>query len=178
MGNSICTGLLIYFWVPSSCFCHDQPLFRWNNPVQRCLPVGEAALSTPEAVVCFMHWLTDCFDVTDDDQRNIITQSIIFSFSIRPTPSCILHRAQQSSRSSAPVSRFASFGPSAFVALLGFVGNGVITVMINSPWQADRWWRLTRAEIIAVTLLSINLSDRSARFEFLQSASALCSNWP
>ena len=33
-------------------FLHsDQPLCGWNNPVQRCLPVGEAALSTPEAVV-------------------------------------------------------------------------------------------------------------------------------
>ena len=27
---------LIYFWVPSSCFCIiDQPLWGWNNPVQR-----------------------------------------------------------------------------------------------------------------------------------------------
>ena len=43
---------LIYFWVPSSCFCIVISLLRdRNNPVQRCSPVGEAALSTPEAVV-------------------------------------------------------------------------------------------------------------------------------
>ena len=31
---------LIYFWVPSSCFCIVISLWGWNNPVQRCLPVG------------------------------------------------------------------------------------------------------------------------------------------
>ena len=35
--------------VPSSCF--QQYASVVNNPVKRCLPVGEAALSTPEAVV-------------------------------------------------------------------------------------------------------------------------------
>ena len=34
------------------------------------------------------------------------------------------------------IAAFASFSSLLFVAL-GFVGNGVITVMINSPWQAD-----------------------------------------
>ena len=34
---------LIYFWVPSSCFCIVISLsLRVNDPVQRCLPVGEA----------------------------------------------------------------------------------------------------------------------------------------
>ena len=52
MGNSIYYSL-IYFWVPSSCFLHsDQPLSEGEIiPIQQCLPVGEAALSTPEAVV-------------------------------------------------------------------------------------------------------------------------------
>ena len=41
-------------------------------------------------------WLTDRFDVQPTTTSgNIITQSITFSFSIRLTPSCILHRAQQ-----------------------------------------------------------------------------------
>ena len=39
MGNSICTCSLIYFWVPSSCFCIVINIGE-NNPVQRCLPVG------------------------------------------------------------------------------------------------------------------------------------------
>ena len=84
MGNYLHCSL-IYFWVPSSCFLHsDQPLSGgWNNPVQRCLPVGEVALSTPEAVGGFTHRLTDCFDVQPTTTSgNIITQSIIFSFSI------------------------------------------------------------------------------------------------
>ena len=70
--------------VPSSCFCIViSPLWGWNNPVQRCLEVEEAALSTPEAVVASTHWLTDCFDVQPTTTSgNIITQSIIFSFSI------------------------------------------------------------------------------------------------
>ena len=38
-GNFICTCLL-HFWVPSSCFCIKIGLPGWNNPVQRCLPVG------------------------------------------------------------------------------------------------------------------------------------------
>ena len=45
---------LIYFWVPSSCFCIviSHSLWGWNNPVQRCLPVGEAALSAQAAGGC------------------------------------------------------------------------------------------------------------------------------
>ena len=45
---------LIYFWVPSSCFWYsDQPLSEGEIILfSGCLPVGgEAALSTPEAVV-------------------------------------------------------------------------------------------------------------------------------
>ena len=74
---------LIYFWVPSSCFgIVISPSGGWNNPVQRCLPVGEAALSTGGGGG-FTHWLTDCFDVQlTTTGGNIITQSIIFSFSI------------------------------------------------------------------------------------------------
>ena len=35
------------------------------------------------------------------------------------------------------IAAFASFSSLAFFVALGFVGNGVITVMINSPRQAD-----------------------------------------
>ena len=55
---------LIYFWVPSSCFCIVISLsLRWNNPVQRCLPVGERRLHYPRRKWYggFTHWLTDCF---------------------------------------------------------------------------------------------------------------------
>ena len=56
---------------------------RWNNPVHGCLPVGEAALSTPEAVR--LHALdrqTALMCSPTTTSGNIITQSIIFSFSI------------------------------------------------------------------------------------------------
>ena len=54
-----------------------------------------------------------------------------------------------------------------FVAL-GFVGNGVITVMINHAGKPGVM-QITRAEIIAVTLL-IHQSRAFRRFfEFLQS---------
>ena len=50
----ISSALLINILLGSfQLFLHsDQPLSEGEiNPVQRCLPVGEAALSTPEAVV-------------------------------------------------------------------------------------------------------------------------------
>ena len=52
----------------------------WNNPVQRCLPVGEAVLST----LAWLHALTDrplrC--ATDDDQRQHHHAEHHFQFSI------------------------------------------------------------------------------------------------
>ena len=133
----------------------DQPLWGWNNPVQRCLPVG-AALSTPEAVVA-SRGLTNCFDVQPTTTSgNIITQSIIFSFSIQLTPSCILHRAQQHHADASACQkrcRVRQLQFSGIFVALGFVGNGVITVMINSPWQADDDADNQSGEIIAVTLL-------------------------
>ena len=63
---------LIYFWVRASVvFLHsDQPLSEGEIiPFSGVCQSGEAALSTPEAVVSFTHWLTDCWCATDDDQR-------------------------------------------------------------------------------------------------------------
>ena len=51
------------------------------------------------------------------------------------------------------IAAFASFSSLAFFVALGFVGNGVITVMINSPWQADDDAD-NQSGIIAVTLLA------------------------
>ena len=75
---------LIYFWVPFQLFLHsDQPLSEGEIiPFSGVCQSGEAALSTPEAVVASMHRLTDCFDVQPTTTSGNITQSIIFSFSI------------------------------------------------------------------------------------------------
>ena len=87
---------LIYFWVPSSCFCIVINLsLGWNNPVQRCLPVGGGLHYPRRRRGGFTHWLTDCFDVQPTTTSgNVITQSIISALA-SVTPSCILHRAQQ-----------------------------------------------------------------------------------
>ena len=45
-------------------FLHsDQPLRGWNNPVQRCLPVGGGCIIHAGGGGGFTHWLTDRFDV-------------------------------------------------------------------------------------------------------------------
>ena len=73
---------LIYFWVPSSCL-HSDPasLWGWNNPVIVCQSGGG----------CIIHagggggftLFVNCFDVQPTTTSgSIITQSIIFSFSI------------------------------------------------------------------------------------------------
>ena len=50
-------------------FLHsDQPLSE-GQPVQRCLPVGGGCIIHAGGGGGFTHWLTDCFDATDDDQR-------------------------------------------------------------------------------------------------------------
>ena len=67
----------------SSCFCIVISPLRVNNPVQRCLPVGGGCIIHAGGGGGFTHWLTDCFDVQPTTTSgNIITQSIIFSFSI------------------------------------------------------------------------------------------------
>ena len=114
-------------------------LWGWNNPVQRCLPVR---LHSPRRRRRggFTHWLTD-HTLMCNRRRPAAASSrraSFFSFQHRLTPSCILHRAQQHPPQRICMWSIAvhSFGSLAFFVALGFVGN-VITVMINSPWQAD-----------------------------------------
>ena len=74
---------LIYFWVPSSCFCIVISLSLWGEIIPfMALPVGGGyIIQPPEAVVGFTHWLTDCFDV-QPTTTNIIKRASFFSFSI------------------------------------------------------------------------------------------------
>ena len=140
IGNSHLHCSLIYFWVPSSCFCIViSLLWGWNNPAQRCLPVGEAALSTPEAVVASRtDWQTA---LMCNRRRPAATSSRRASFSALASANSfvILHRAQQhhADASAMPHCCVRQLQFSGIFVALGFVGNGVITVMINSPWQAD-----------------------------------------
>ena len=147
---------LIYFWVPSSCFCIVISLsLRWNNPVQRCLPVGgEAALSTPEAVVASRtDWQTA---LMCNRRRPAATSSRRASFSALASANSFVYFASGAAASLTHLHvsncRVRQLQFSGIFVALGFVGNGVITVMINSPWQADDDAD-NQAEIIAVTLL-------------------------
>ena len=96
---------------------------------------GEAALSTPEAVVA-SRTDSDCFDVQPTTTSgNIITQSIIFSFSTALTLCvfCIERSVINTTHLHVSTAAFAALQFSGIFVALGFVGNGVITVMINSP---------------------------------------------
>ena len=133
MGQLYLHCSLIYF-VPSSCFC-IVIAFRWNNPNAAFASRGGDIHAGGGG---FTHWLTDCFWCKPTTTSgNIITQSIIFSFSISLNSSCILHHSNitlthlhVSNCRCSPASVLWHFCRAA-------VGNGVITVMINSPWQAD-----------------------------------------
>ena len=86
---------LIYFWVPS-CFCIVISLsLRWNNPVQRCLPVGGGCIIHAGGG-SGTHWLTDCADV-QPTRRPAATSSRRASFSALASANSFvyLHRAQQ-----------------------------------------------------------------------------------
>ena len=75
MGSASYLLSLIYFWVPSSCLHSDQPLSEGEIiPFSVVCQSGEAALSTPEAVVA-SRAVTDCFDVQPTTTSgNVITR--------------------------------------------------------------------------------------------------------
>ena len=123
-------------------FLHsDQPLSEGEIiPFSGVCQSGEAALSTPEAVVASRtDWQTADVQPTTTS-GNIITQrASFFGFSISLTPSCICIERSNITLTHLHVSncRVRQLQFSGIFVALGFVGNGVITVMINSPWQAD-----------------------------------------
>ena len=88
------SALLIALYFGSfQLFLHsDQPLWGWNNPVQRF--VGGRLHYPRRGGGGFTHWLTDCFDATDDDQRQHHHAEHHFQLQHQLTLR-ILHRAQQ-----------------------------------------------------------------------------------
>ena len=139
MGNSICTCSLIYFWVPSSCFCIDQPLSEGEIiPFSGVCQVGEAALSTPEAWVASFR-PGNFFDV----QPTTTSSSIIrrASFSALASANSFVYFASSAATSMTHLHvsncRVRQLQFSGIFVALGFVVCAVIPVMINSPWQAD-----------------------------------------
>ena len=88
------------------------------NPVQRCLPVGEAALSTPEAV-WWLHALTDGLTICNR-RRPAATSSRRASFSALASANSFVYftRAQQhhADASMSVIAAFASFSSLAFLS--------------------------------------------------------------
>ena len=118
----------------------SQPLSGGkNNPIQRCHLVGGGCVIHAESLVAS---LTDrlLWCATDDDQRQHHHRRASFSALAHPANSFVYfaHQAQHPRWPPCrPGHAFASFSSLAFFIALGFMGNGVITVMISSPWQAD-----------------------------------------
>ena len=127
-------------------FLHsDQPLWGWNNPVRRCLLPGqvEAALSTPEAVVASR---TDWQTALMCNRRPAATSSRRASFPALASANLFVYFASGAATSRwricmSVIAAFASPSSLAFCRALGFVGNGVITVMINGLRLSRRWCR-------------------------------------
>ena len=126
---------LIYFWVPSSCLHSDQPSEGEIIPFSGVCQSGEAALSTPEAVGQCTDWQT----VWCNRRRPAATSSRRASFSALASanPSHFTQRNITLTHLHVSNCRVRQLQFSGIFVALGFVGNGVITVMINSLWQAD-----------------------------------------
>ena len=126
---------LIYFWVPSSCFCIVISLSEGEIiPFSGVCQFGEAGTSTPEAVVASRtDWQTA---LMCNRRRPAATSSRRASFSALALPTSWWHRAAHHADAS-HVSNCRVRQLRLHFCRAGFVGNGVITVMINSPWQAD-----------------------------------------
>ena len=116
-------------------FLHsDQPLSEGEIiPGQRCLPVGGRLHVSRRRRGGFTR-LTGCFDVQPTTlwQRH---RRASFSALASTNSFVYLHRAQQHALTHlrSVIAAFASFSSALLFVALGFVGNGVITVMINSP---------------------------------------------
>ena len=83
--------------------------------------------------------LTDCWCATDDDQRQHHHAEHHFS-ALASTNSFVYFASSAATsrwRICMSVIAVRQLQFSGIFVALGFVGNGVITVMINSPWQAD-----------------------------------------
>ena len=163
-------------------FLHsDQPLSEGEIiPFSGVCQSGEAALSTPEAIVASRtDWQTA---LMCNRRRPAATSSRRASFSALASANSFVYFASSAatSRWHLHVSncRVRQLQFSGIFVALGFVGNGVITVMINSPWQADDDADNQSDNRGDSAHTSISLTVPPASLNFAIRLSALCSNWP
>ena len=169
-----------------SCFIViSYSLWGWNNP-SHTVSIrlrGEAALSTPEAVVASRARLTNCFwcAARHDDQRQ--HHHAEHHFQLRRQANSFVYFASSAATSRWRICmssncRVRQLQFSGIFVALGFVGNGVITVMINSPWQADDDADNQSGDNRGDSAHT-SMSDRSARFfEFCNQAVSLMLRQP
>ena len=132
---------LIYFWVPSGCFCivislSEGEIIRSAVSASR----GGCIIHAGGVVASRTDWQTA---LMCNRRRPAATPShhAEHHFQLWHQPNSFVYFASSAATSRwricmSVIAAFASFSSLAFLSL-GFVGNGVITVMINSPWQAD-----------------------------------------
>ena len=101
-------------------FLHsDQPLSgNWNNPVQRCLPVGGGCIIHAGGGGGFTHWLTDC--LMCNRRRPAATSSRRASFSALASANSFVYFASSAATSRwrimSVIAAFASFSSLAFLS--------------------------------------------------------------
>ena len=164
-------------------YASDQPLSEGEIiPFSGVCQSGGGCIIHAGGVGSFTHWLTDCFDVQPTTTSgNIITWA---SFSALASANSFVYFASSAATSRwricMSVVTFASFSSAGIFVALGFVGvNGVITVMINSPWQADDDADNQSGDNRGDSAhTSISLTVPPASLNFANRLSALCSNWP
>ena len=172
---------LIYFWVPSVVLHSDQPLSEGEIiPFSGVCQSGGGCIIHAGSGGSFTHdWQTA---LMCNRRRPAATSSRRASFSALASLTLRVFCIERSNIrwriciSNCRVRRLQFSG--IFVAL-GFVGNGVITVMINSPWQADddadNQAGDNRGDSAHTSISLI----RSARFFDLQSGCRpMLRNWP
>ena len=182
MGNSIRHCSLIYFWVPSSCFCIVISFSEGVGASCSAVSASRGRLHYPRrrGGGGFTHWLTDCFDVQNWRRPAATSSRRIFS-ALASANSCVFASSAATSRWRICMSVIAvrQLQFSGIFVALGFVGNGVITVMINSPRQAETMMQITRAgDNRGDLLIHQSLTVPPASLNFAIRLSALCSNWP
>ena len=180
-GQLLSACSLIYFWVPSSCFCIvDQPLSEGEIiPFSGVCQSGGSCIIHAGGGGGFTQTALMC-----NRRRPAATSSRRASFSaLASTNSFVYFASAQQHHADASCMSVLPRSPAsvhlAFFVALGFVGNGVITVMINSPWQADDDADNQSGDNRGDSAhTSISLTVPPASLNFAIRLSALCSNWP
>ena len=168
-------------------FLHsDQPLSPRGEiiPFSSVCQSGGGCIIHAGGNIGVTHWLTDWQCATDDDQRQHHHAEHHLHFSALASANSFVYFASSAATSLTHLHvsncRVRPASSLAFLSRWALLGNGVITVMINSPWQADDDADNQSGDNRGDSAhASISLTVRPLLFQiFAIRLSALCSNWP